>query len=107
MNDQLAFDLSAGLVAREDGMNRAANNRAELLEIARTLVRKAALKNIHRTATADDASEGLARIGWSADALGNAAGSLFRGKEWEFTGTWSPSRRVTNHAHQNRVWRLV
>ena len=107
MTDQLAFDLSAGVAAREAGMAQAAMNRSEILDIARRLIRQAALGRVDRTATADDASEGLARMGFPANALGNAAGSLFRGKDWQFTDQWSPSHRITNHGHQNRVWRLV
>ena len=103
---QLDFDLEAGVVGREEGMARAAINRAELLIIARDLVKQAALNNVDREATADDAARGILAMGLPPDALGNAAGSLFRGKEWEFTGRWRPSRRITNHAHQNRIWRL-
>ena len=103
---QLDFNLAAGIAGREEGLALAAANRAELLAIGRTLVKQAALGNCNREATADDAALGLSNMGFSANALGNAAGSLFRGKEWEFTGQWSPSRRVSNHAHQNRVWKL-
>ena len=106
MSDQLTFDLDAGTAARDAGMALASMNRAELLLLARRIVRSAAMRRVDRTATADDASEGLAKLGYSADALGNAAGSVFRGKEWTFAGFWKASRRVTNHGHENRVWRL-
>ncbi len=104
---QLDFNLAAGIADREEGLALAATNRSELLAIGRTLVKRAALRNYSREATADDAALGLSNMGFPANVLGNAAGSLFRGKEWEFTGQWRPSRRVSNHAHQNRVWRLV
>ena len=49
--------------------------------------------------TADDISEAV-------EGLGAATGAIFRGREWEFTGEWRKSKRVSNHARMNRVWRL-
>jgi hypothetical protein len=43
--------------------------------------------------------------GLRPDLLGNAWGSIFRGKEWECIG-WRKSTRVSNHARAIRIWRL-
>lgn len=101
------FDEALGQALKAEGIERAATAREDVLALGRELVRKAALRRPERTATADDAAFGFHVHGLPEDALGNAAGSLFRGKEWEFTGAWSPSKRTSNHGHQNRVWRLV
>lgn len=37
--------------------------------------------------------------------LGNAAGQIFRGAEWEFV-EWRESKRPSNHARPVRAWRL-
>jgi hypothetical protein len=69
-------------------------------DIARQLARR-----IPDGITADDVQQALAILGY--ELLGNAAGGIFRGREWVFTGRWRKSARVTNHGHQNRVWRLA
>ena len=101
------FDLKLGSALRDEGSERAATVRADLLALGRKFCRDAALRRPDRTATADDASRGFLTHNLPADSLGNGAGALFRGKDWEFTGQWKASARVSNHGHQNRVWRLV
>ena len=56
--------------------------------------------------TADDVHREMIRDGYNPAELGNAAGSLFRGKDFEFRGEWQKSHRVSNRAHCNRIWRL-
>ena len=58
------------------------------------------------TVTSDDVFAVLARNGLNPKELGNAAGSVFRGHEFRFTGSWRKSRRPTNHARSIRVWAL-
>lgn len=101
--DRVTFSAPVAEKAKVQGMQSAALSKKEVLELAREACRIAARRRQDRTATADDAQEFL--IGSKLE-LGNAAGSLFLGKEWEFTGEWRPSRRVSNHNHKNRVWRL-
>jgi hypothetical protein len=98
------FNASAGTTRKEFGMNQAAEARAELLAECRAAVLKAALGRATREATADDSARYLETIGLSADALGNAAGSLFRGRGWRKTGRMQNSSRESNHAHANCVW---
>ena len=106
-NDAATFDGEEGERRRSDGMGTAAVSRKHVLRLARQACVEAALARANRTATADDAQKWLIDQGYSSDYLGNAAGSLFTDKDtWEFTGHWLPSQRVSNHGHQNRVWRL-
>jgi len=105
--NQAVFDLAMGEELKASALDDAENRKAKALKLGRSLVRKAALSRSGRIATADDAALGFVRAGLPADYLGNAAGALFREPCWEFTGSWIPSQRVSNHARSNRVWRLV
>lgn len=93
---------------KAEGMKASRENpsRSYLLRIAREGARRAAEERLSRTATADDAYLYLTALGYDQFALGNAAGSLFRGKEWESTGGFRASRRTSNRGHLVRVWRL-
>jgi hypothetical protein len=106
-NDAAIFDGEEGERRRSEGMDIAAVSRKHVLRLARQACVEAALARADRTATADDAQKWLIDQGYSSDYLGNAAGSLFRDKDtWEFTGRRVRSQRVSNHGHQNRIWRL-
>jgi hypothetical protein len=96
------FDAAESRRRKERGMALAADAAPTLLDRARDFaVEVAACKG---TVTADDVSEWLEANGYPD--LGPAAGSLFRGPEWEFTGRFVQSTRKTNHARLLRVWRL-
>lgn len=103
------FNLKLGEALRDMGIEMAASKPQAVMNLmlGRALCRNAAIRRYDRTATADDAARGFIKYGFDANLLGNAAGSLFSGGQWEFTGQWKKSNRVTNHAHQNRVWRLM
>lgn len=100
------FDVAAGEKAKERGRRRAELCRQPLLTILREALRNKALARRDRLATADDAYAALAEMGKPAESLGNSAGSLFRGNEWEGTALWVKSKRRSNHARMVRVWRL-
>jgi hypothetical protein len=102
--DRRTFSEELSQVAKFVGMRSAAMSHKEVLEAARNAVRLVALSRTSRTATADDAQNFLVDAG--LPPLGPAAGSLFLAKDWAFTGQWQTSTRVSNHGHQNRVWRL-
>ena len=97
------FDEGWSDKLKEDGMAKAADNRQEQLEIARNVAKAIAKKK--GTVNADDVGRVLKLI-IGIDTLGPAAGSLFRGKEWVFTGQWVKSKRITNHSRMIRVWKL-
>ena len=106
MTQQDLFSLDAGRELKGEGMDLAAANRAEALAIARRGAFSAAVRRDDLTADADDAYRALERAGM-ADCLGNAAGSIFKGAEWRWTGEFRPSERTSNHGRMIRVWRLV
>ena len=89
---------------RETGMARAALAHLEDLVIARGIAREIACASPTQTCDADQVQRVLLEKGIK---LGNAAGSLFKGTEWEWTGEIRNSIRITNHARMVRVWRLV
>jgi hypothetical protein len=97
------FDPEQGEALKEAGMDLAADNRAGILLFAQQLAIDAALSRPDRSAFIDDchASE------YGELALGNAAGSIFRGKAWQATGERRKSRRSSNHAHESKVWRYI
>lgn len=49
----------------------------------------------------------LLKYGYKAADLGNAAGAIFRGKNWKDTGNTYLSRRESNHARRITVWAYV
>ena len=101
---QTTFDFERAEQAKERGMSQAATNKASLLEYARGLAR--AIAREKGEITADDVQRELESRGISVRALGNAAGSLFRGKEWIATGRYVKSERIHAHANRLTVWRL-
>lgn len=103
--EELHFDLGVAEILKRKGIASAENHRKDLLILGRSYIRQAALGRGDKTATADDAARGFINDGLPCDVLGNAAGALFRGGEWEFTGRMEKSKRITNHAHRNMVWR--
>ena len=100
------FDLAEAQRLKEEGMASAAANKHDLLKHARHVAKQIAMLRDSRTVTADDVSRAFAREGVT-DSLGNAAGSIFRGKDWEFTGERVNSQRKTNHSREIKVWRYV
>ncbi len=96
------FDAAESRRRKERGMALAADAVPTLLDRARFFA--AGLSVLQGDVTADDVSEWLELNGYPD--LGPAAGSLFRGPEWEFTGRFVQSTRKTNHARLLRVWRL-
>ena len=99
------FDYEESLRLKYEGMDRAEAKAATPLEEAREIARRIALKTPDRCVSADDVGRELKRLGLPF-SLGPATGSLFRGKEWEFTGRRIKSRRTSNHAREIKVWRL-
>ena len=88
-------------ILKDRGITLAAENRSKTLRLCREYLYE--LAHRQETVTADDAQRYVENANLSP--LGNAAGSLFRERHWEFTG-WEPSKRTSNHTHLNRVWRL-
>lgn len=100
------FDHAAAIEAKETGMKLAADNRPSDLDIARQVARRLALSTPDRTTHADEVGRVLAED-FGIRSLGPAAGSLFKGGEWAFTGQRILSARRSNHARELKIWRLV
>jgi hypothetical protein len=104
---ELRFDLPEGERLKESGMAQAEDAfcRRKLIADARKIAVEIAERK--GSVTADDVFAEMEKRNLNPELLGNAAGSLFRGKEFVFFGDWKKSARVTNHARMNRVWYLV
>jgi len=102
------FDLNAGLRAKEQGMLDAATKpgRQELLELARSTAKAIALKRDNRQVTVDDVGRTLKGL-FGINSLGKWGGSIFKPKEWEFTGKYKRTARISSHAREVKVWRYV
>lgn len=96
------FDKDESLRLKEQGMKQAAKNRPELLRIARTIAREIAVSQ--GTVTADDVAAEL--VSRSLPRLGAAAGSVFKPKEFEWTGLRVVSEQTTNRGRELKVWKL-
>ena len=103
MNNHNLFDEDLSDKLKEEGMARAEANAETPLQLARW-----SAKSIARDKGVVNADDVGRRLQWHGiDSLGPAAGSLFKGKEWEFTGNWVKSKRITNHSRMIREWRLT
>jgi hypothetical protein len=98
------FDSVAGQQAKEEGMAKAAENAASLLEIAQRIAVRLASQHPDRETDMDEVGMELFRIG--IKTLGPAAGSVFKGGQWQFTGKRLKSARKKNHSREIKVWRL-
>ena len=98
--------LEIELQSRDEGMDRAAQARSTLLALARFYARRIATNRHDRCCDADQVQAEMQRQGYSSAQLGNAAGSIFRGKHWQDTGRRMRSERAGNHAREIRIWRL-
>ena len=86
---------------------RLRGRRLELLEFARQLARVCALTHPDGLCTVDDVYDALVRLGHASGALGNTAGSIFRGGEWELTRLRLRSRRRSSRGREIKVWHLA
>lgn len=100
------FNHSEAQRLKEEGMALAADAQADLLTLARAIAVEEAMKHPRRHCHADMVGRELKRRGLPS-SLGHAAGSIFRGDEWEWTGLRIQSQRTTNHGRELKVWRYV
>ena len=101
------FDVAESNRRKEEGMTSAEyGGKHLLLEHARHVAKQIAMLRESRTVSADDVGKAFAREGIT-ESLGNSAGSLFKGRQWEFTGERIKSTRKSNHSREIKVWRYV
>jgi hypothetical protein len=97
------FDAGVSESLKISGMRAGAANSVVPLQLARAIAME--LCRSRGSCTADDVGEVLfERHG--IKTLGPAAGSLFRSCEFEHTGRFLKSSRVSNHARRLMEWRL-
>ena len=104
MTDRYAqlFDFDEGQRLKVEGLTQAAEQVPTLLEKARQIAVE--LCRERGSVHADAVSRVMRQQG--LDDLGPAAGSVFKGKQWVWTGEWHVSARIANHGRLQRVWRL-
>lgn len=98
---QQEFNLTEGQQRRDDGIAIAESNHPSGIEIAKQVAKE--LAEQRGEITADDVQ---AEMHFRGINLCNAAGGIFRGKQWEWTGRVVKSARISNHARILRVWKL-
>ena len=101
------FDLVKGESEKAKGMSAASWSRSDLLAEARTIACELAMARETRECHADSVNREMKRRGIPFEDLGPAAGSIFKGRDWVFTGKRIKSARISNHARELKVWRLT
>jgi hypothetical protein len=97
------FDWAESEDRKKAGMDVAANSGNENLDIARRVARRVAREN-NGYCDADKVGQ-ILDDEYHIKTLGPAAGSIFRGENWVFTGEFIPSTRKSNHGRVIRVWK--
>ncbi len=100
---QSTLNFTASQAAKKRGMSRSARNNAVFLVWARSIARMIAVTR--GTVTTDDIRRVAVETG-HPPATPQAWGSIFKDKEWEFTGNREPSKHIANHGRELKVWRL-
>ena len=106
-NEPLAAPPSASSSPRElkeQGIARAVEGKEKLLDDARQIAKIIAIDG-DGTCNADQVANALKLR--KMEPLGRAAGALFRGADWEFTGNYIESEQTQNHGHPIKVWRYT
>ena len=97
------FDYAQSIQERDKGMRTATSGREQALSKARQIAFR--LANLNGQVTADDVRKEYEYRGGNWSDLGNAAGSIFKGKQWQCVG-FENSTVTTSHARALRVWAL-
>jgi hypothetical protein len=81
-------------------------SRVRVFGVAKEAAVKLAKQNFSSLVSADDVQDELRKLGYSSLDLGNAAGNLFRGKNWKKVST-KKSTRSGNNAREISVWKYI
>ena len=104
MVSRTLFDRAESHNRKSEGMTAAAQARTLLLEQARNVATSLAAAN--GETHMDEVFKRMQELGFHPELLGNASGSVFLAREFEFTGKYFKSERVSSHARDIKVWRL-
>jgi hypothetical protein len=105
LRSKTAFDPVLAEKWKCKGMRAAATAHQELLAEVKLALIRIARGRSDRCVTADDGAAWLIANGHLPSELGNAAGSIFKGKEFELVG-YRQSERASRHKNRVGVWRL-
>lgn len=94
------FDLFAARAARDEGLQRVAENNQEFLDIARKAA--VAICELRGVVTCDEIRETLNIV----PKHPNAYGAIFKDRRFEWTGRFEQSTSISRHGGLQRVWRL-
>ena len=92
--------------AKETGISRAVGKHTAVFIVARKLAVDLAKRNFSNLVNIDDVQAELKPLGYTSADLGNAAGALFRGKNWKYVSTIHSTRKG-NHLRDVKVWKYV
>jgi hypothetical protein len=98
------FDSKEAEEEKAIGLKKAGGHKAGILTFARRLARKHC--QMYGKATIDDVMADLFACGIQPEALGKAAGAVFRTSNFAPTGSYRKSTRVSNHARPVMIWEL-
>lgn len=110
----IAAARAEGERLKRQGMDRATWNKERMLGHAREIAHDVAHgilphvdgeKRADGLCTADDVQHNWQRERPLLDPLGNLAGSIFAGGNWEFTGERVKSVRSHAHANELKIWK--
>lgn len=87
------------LFAKEFGREMSAS--AHEIELRRAQDEARKIASMKGAVSINDVREALPHL-----SSGNYLGSVFKGKEWIFTGAWEAARHKGSHARMVRVWAL-
>jgi hypothetical protein len=99
------LSVQTGTQLKYAGQNAAISKNSEVYRIAKNIAVE--LGRNWKQVNIDMVQGVLVSRGYKAADLGNAAGAIFRGKNWKDTGNTYLSRRESNHARRITVWAYV
>lgn len=99
------FDLAESIRHRDKGIEQAVNNNARLVTEAREIAEQIARSK--GVVSMDDVVAEMMRRGYPEGCLKNAAGGVFKTRNWQWTGQFIHSVRIKAHGNLLRTWQLV
>ena len=100
MRQTTIFDIDQARIKRDQGLQQVSDNNQRFVTVARETAKHIARRQ--GTVVMDD----VRRECPFEPLHPNAWGSVFRGREWVFTGQYVQSKNVSRKGGMQRVWRL-
>lgn len=100
------FNQQQGLFGKQAGKAEAQRKRKHVLHLARVVAEQVATTRASSQLTIDAVMFYLDKWhGYGPSDLGQAAGSVFRGDQWEKVGR-KASERASSHGREVTIWKL-